>query len=557
MYPVFIEPYLNLALELAAQGKTAEALVLVRQSLRIKETPDNTALFVRFASALDAVGSDPDLRALVLRAATEGWERASDLAPLATTLTKHGAFEDAIRAADPALPLSELAVIAADPLLRWLMEAGPICDLHLERFLTATRTALLKLAETDPEAVKDDLLRFACALARQCFINEYVYALDDGELECVRGLQAAVTAAADVRAGARPAQIAVLAAYLPLHALPIADALSRESWPAPVAALIDQQIRGPRAEAAARATIPRLTPIDDDVSRVVQTMYEENPYPRWTTPNPTRRFESLDALIHYEVPKAPYRPTNKGGDIDILIAGCGTGRHSIMIAQQFEHARILAIDLSTASLGYAKARTEALGITNIDYRQADILRLGTIGRSFDMVQSVGVLHHLADAQGWRILLSLLRPGGVMLTGLYSETARRDVVAARAFIKEHGYESTTAGIRACRAALMAQPEGSPLREVARFNDFFTTSECRDHLFHVQENRTTLPEIKRFLESSGTRFLGFQLEPTMLARYAARFPDDPEMTNLDNWHAFEQDMPYTFASMYRFWIQKTEA
>ena len=135
-----------------------------------------------------------------------------------------------------------------------------------------------------------------------------------------------------------------------------------------------------------------------------------------------------------EYPHAPFHRTGKGGDIDILIAGCGTGRHSIGVAQQFERSKVLAIDLSAASLGYAKARTGALGVTNIDYAQADILQLGSIGRTFDMIQSAGVLHHLADPwAGWRVLLSLLRPGGVMFVALYSETARRDVVAARAFI----------------------------------------------------------------------------------------------------------------------------
>ena len=97
-----------------------------------------------------------------------------------------------------------------------------------------------------------------------------------------------------------------------------------------------------------------------------------------------------------EYPHAPFRPLGKGGDIDILIAGCGTGRHSIGVAQQFERSKVLAIDLSAASLGYAKARTGALGVTNIDYAQADILQLGATGRTFDMIQSAGVLHHLAD-----------------------------------------------------------------------------------------------------------------------------------------------------------------
>jgi SAM-dependent methyltransferase len=125
-----------------------------------------------------------------------------------------------------------------------------------------------------------------------------------------------------------------------------------------------------------------------------------------------------------EYPHAPFRPTGKGGDIDILIAGCGTGRHSIGIAQQFERSKVLAIDLSAASLGYAKARTGALGVTNIDYAQADILQLGATGRTFDMIQSAGVLHHLADPwAGWRVLNSLLRPGGVMFIALYSERRR--------------------------------------------------------------------------------------------------------------------------------------
>ena len=55
---------------------------------------------------------------------------------------------------------------------------------------------------------------------------------------------------------------------------------------------------------------------------------------------------------------------------------------------------MLAIDLSAASLGYAKARTGALGVTNIDYAQADILQLGATGRTFDMIQSAGVLSPL-------------------------------------------------------------------------------------------------------------------------------------------------------------------
>ena len=43
---------------------------------------------------------------------------------------------------------------------------------------------------------------------------------------------------------------------------------------------------------------------------------------------------------------------------NILIAGCGTGQHSIGTAAKFKGSKVLAIDLSLASLSYAKRKTE-------------------------------------------------------------------------------------------------------------------------------------------------------------------------------------------------------
>jgi len=88
----------------------------------------------------------------------------------------------------------------------------------------------------------------------------------------------------------------------------------------------------------------------------------------------------------------------------------------------------LAVDLSISSLAYAKRKSRKLGLTTIEYAQADLLKLGSLGRSFDIIESSGVLHHLAAPwAGWRVLLSLLRPGGFMRLGFYSEVARRDIV----------------------------------------------------------------------------------------------------------------------------------
>src|SRR5262249_16383310 len=154
---------------------------------------------------------------------------------------------------------------------------------------------------------------------------------------------------------------------------------------------------------------------------------------------------------------------------------CGTGQHPIEAAQQFAGASVLAIDLSLSSLAYAKRKTRELGRTNIEYAQADILKLGALGRSFDLIESSGVLHHLGDPfAGWRVLVSLLRPGGFMTIGLYSEIARSDVVAARAFIAERGYRPTAEDIRRCRQELIALDEGRRFRGITASGDFFSIS-----------------------------------------------------------------------------------
>ena len=73
---------------------------------------------------------------------------------------------------------------------------------------------------------------------------------------------------------------------------------------------------------------------------------------------------------------------------------------------------MLAVDLSLSSLGYAQRKAREMGLSGIEFAQADLLELGATGRSFDVVECSGVLHHMADPfAGWRMLLSLLRPGG--------------------------------------------------------------------------------------------------------------------------------------------------
>jgi hypothetical protein len=154
-------------------------------------------------------------------------------------------------------------------------------------------------------------------------------------------------------------------------------------------------------------------------------------------------------------------------------------------------------------------------------------------------------------EGWRVLLSLLRPDGIMHVGFYSERGRGDVVAARRFIAEHGYTASAADIRRCRQDLLQTEH----RSVARFHDFFSTSECRDLLFHVQESRMTLPAIKDFIGAHGLKFIGFDFDDNSARHFRELFAANGwAMSDLDKWHAVEAQNPTIFSGMYQLWVQK---
>jgi hypothetical protein len=126
-----------------------------------------------------------------------------------------------------------------------------------------------------------------------------------------------------------------------------------------------------------------------------------------------------------------------------------------------------------------------------------------------------------------------------------------VVAAQRFASDRGYRAVPDDIRRLRHVLMEMP----LRSIAKFHDFFSMSECRDLLFHVQEHRHTVAEIRSFLRAENLSFIGFEIDGACQEAYRAAFPQDPSMTNLDHWQAFEAEHPDAFAGMYQFWVQRT--
>lgn len=533
----------GLALALVAQNKAIEALGHFQRALALR--PNFSEAFNSLAQTLFALAERGYAAEIIKRN------------PAIRRLA-----EQAKKAWPKRLPAAELfaadgiAEIAKDSFLLFFLGSSRLRDAEIEQFLTGVRAAILEHAVNQPgEAPSPPVLALYCALARQCFINEYVFSLTAPERELAAALRERVTSALAAGTAVPVHLFAVLAAYVPLNALPAAEGLLQKPWPPTFQALLIQQVQEPLQERQLRERLPRLTEIEDAVSLKVQGQYEENPYPRWViTSSPSKKMK-IEDYLRAKFPHAAFKPLGKANAVDLLVAGCGTGQLVMGMAQIFQGVRVLAVDLSRASLGYAKRMSEMLGLHNIEFAQADILKLPTIGRKFDAISTTGVMHHMANPlAAWKGLVSILRPGGFMHVGLYSEIARQDVSGAWKFITERGYGKSADEIRRCREDIFALPEDDPIRLATLSTDFYSLSDCRDLLFHEHELRLTLPQIKRFLADNQLEFIGWDIEESFLKKYGEEFPGDKAKTNLDHWHAFEEKYPFVFAQMYKFWVQK---
>jgi ubiquinone/menaquinone biosynthesis C-methylase UbiE len=98
----------------------------------------------------------------------------------------------------------------------------------------------------------------------------------------------------------------------------------------------------------------------------------------------------------------------------VLEAGCGVGAQTVTLARRSPDAQFTSIDVSADSLAEAKRKTDAAGLTNVQFQQADLFALPFASESFDHVFVCFVLEHLSGpVEALAILNRLLRPGGTM------------------------------------------------------------------------------------------------------------------------------------------------
>ena len=553
--PDHAEAHNNLGATLQALGRSGESVSAYASAISFKADYDSACFNLGLAlKRVRFTKGDQSLHAVLINLLKrKNLVRPIDVSEAILSLLRlDNLIEDALLNTTASSDIKEvdrtIKTLAQVPLLHQLMRICPLPDLQLEALFTSMRRVIL--ASRGQGEASPELIHFLSTLSLHCFTNEYVYFETEEESEQINFLESAI--AGSIAQASQPtiAEILILATYRPLH---------KYEWSEKLRALdqlSDVQMRlleEPLSEKLIAQNIAVLSSVVGDVSRKVKDQYEESPYPRWVQLSIPQKAKSVASVcneiklqLHSENIKNILSPS-------ILIAGCGTGQQPIETASRFANCKVTAIDLSRASLAYAQRKTFELGIANIEYLQADILNLRGLEQEFDIIESTGVLHHMADPMvGWRALVDLLRTGGLMKIGLYSASARRSVLKTREDIALGGVGSSEAEIKQFRQSLV-ESDDEHHQQMARLGDFFSLSEVRDLLFHVQEHRFTLPQIQHCLDELSLKFCGFQ-NPNIVRAFKTFFGEDSDARDLSQWHQFEESNPHTFAGMYQFWCQK---
>ena len=433
---------------------------------------------------------------------------------------------------------------------------GKNTNSELEELLTKIRHYIL--VNIPPSRMVEDrsIFPFILCLIQQCHENQYVWNTNKIEQEKLAKLNISKGQLIENNSDEIWKLIQQLL-YVPLYETVLAD-LSIEKIskikPKILSGFISKLLESRQKEAELAKTIKSFSPLIDQTSEKVSKQYEKSPYPQWT---------SLQIVNHEAVKKsltAFYKPEQlefMEKPFQVLIAGCGTGQQAIRAASAYgENAQVTAIDLSMASLSYAKRMAQEYNIENIDFIHMNILDVEKLDLQFDVIECIGVLHHMAEPyRGWKALINKLQPHGLMYIGLYSQISRQNIIALR---NEDNYPNPGCSdddARAYRANIRARADGELGTELLISEDFYALNEFRDLVLHESEQQMTIPQIESFLNENNLKFKGFTLDPIIKDEFSSRFQDDQLPGNLKNWDIMEKDQTNLFDGMYVFWCERT--
>jgi 2-polyprenyl-3-methyl-5-hydroxy-6-metoxy-1,4-benzoquinol methylase/tetratricopeptide (TPR) repeat protein len=427
----------------------------------------------------------------------------------------------------------------------------------LEKLIMALRYELLSHS-TKSGNISHQYIPLSNGIALYGLKSEFILPTTDAEKNMVKALENIINQSLE-QVGCTPTDISgallLLAMYKPWVSLSNYGLLSNfenKSWPEMT---FNLKIENQALLSLSRSTFESMTAMPTSSTDSVKSQYESYPYPRWDKLDYNKPTNYGSALSHV-YPDVPFSENLFNGPLDILIAGCGTGRHALNVAKYFNHVNVTAVDLSQKSLSFAKNKALELKIDNIDFKLADLTQLKALPDQYDIIECSGVLHHIPDYKAAMTgLLKNLKPNGLIKISLYSEYARSSINEVRTLFSREIENIDEQKIKVIRQAILQGEIIKDSHGIIRSDDFYSLSGTIDLLFHQFERQFTPLDLKALCEEFQLEWLGFSnLKDSVKSAFMEFHKNNKaDIKNLEQWDEFEQSNPNTFSAMYQFYCR----
>ncbi|OKH16839.1 class I SAM-dependent methyltransferase [[Limnothrix rosea] IAM M-220] len=223
-------------------------------------------------------------------------------------------------------------------------------------------------------------------------------------------------------------------------------------------------------------------------------------------------------------------------DVRILDAGCGTGVGTEYLLHLNPEAEIVGIDLSEGALEVAQKRCSQSGVREshqapVTFQRLPIEQAAELEGEFDLINCVGVLHHMPDpVQGIKALAKKVAPGGLFHIFVYAELGRWEIQLmqeAIALFQGEKRGDYVDGVKVGRDIFGSLPENSRLVQYDK--ERWSLENHRDASFadmyvHPQETDYNIHTLFELIDASGLEFVGFSNPPVWdLERLVGKSPD----------------------------------
>lgn len=170
-----------------------------------------------------------------------------------------------------------------------------------------------------------------------------------------------------------------------------------------------------------------------DVTQIVRSFYEENPFPNYDELESSRSLREKAERGYF----ARWLDDQIPFGAKILEVGCGTGQLSNFLGLRWGRT-VYGADLCLNSLRLGAGFKKAHNIENTSFVQMNLFKPVFAEGSFDIVICNGVLHHTSDPfLGFQSISKLVAPGGYIMIGLYNTYGRLTTDLRRLIFKYTG------------------------------------------------------------------------------------------------------------------------